>query len=274
MLATLSDVLPAANGRGAALIGFVCLGWEDARTYVAAGEAVGAPVILQVGPGARSHMPLAVWGPMLRHLGEEAAIPVVVHLDHASDVETCREAIDAKFTSVMIDGSRLSFEENVELTHTVCEMAHEAGVSCEGEIGFVGYHDGDVSNPTDPDEAGRFAREAGVDALAVSVGNVHLQMEAATRIDREALAAIETAVSVPLVLHGASGLAREDRVWAARESRVAKFNLGTQLRRTFGNAIRDVLRGDAQVFDRNAILSRAVPPLRDAAVRAVREVWS
>ena len=272
MLKTLTDVLPAANARGGALIGFVCLGWEDARAYVEAGEAVGAPVILQVGPGARSHMPLTAWGPMLRHLGENASVPVVVHLDHAIDAETCRAAIDAGFTSVMIDGSRLPFEENVALTRAACEIAHGAGISCEGEIGFVGYHHGDVSNPTDPDEAGRFAQETEVDALAVSVGNVHLQKEAATRIDRAALTAIETVVPVPLVLHGASGLAREDRVWAARESRVAKFNLGTELRRTFGNAIRDVLADDAALFDRNAILSRAATPLRDAAERAVREV--
>ena len=277
-LATLCDVLPAANARGAAVLGFVCLGWEDARAYARAAEAAGSPAILQVGPSARAHMPLRAWGPMLRALGEGAGVPVVVHLDHGASVAECREAIESGFTSVMLDGSRLTLDENIAVTREARELAHAHGVSCEGEIGFVGYSDGAVSNPTDPAEAARFARETGIDAMAVSVGNVHLQTSRATRIDRDALAAIEAGTieagaEVPLVLHGSSGLVAEDRRWAARGTRVAKMNLGTELRRAFGAALRGVLTGDGEVFDRRAILAATEPAMEGAAHEAIAEVW-
>ena len=272
-LATLRDVLPAANREGRAVAGLVCLGWEDARAYARAAEAEGAPVILQVGPGARAHMPLDVWGPMLRHLGGRASVPVVVHLDHGASLEECSEAIACGFTSVMFDGSRLPLDENIAVTREVAEMARCAGVSSEGEIGFVGYAGSErgtvLSNPTDPDEAALFASETGIDAMAVSVGNVHLKTEADARIEFDRLASIEVATDTALVLHGASGIAPDTRARLARETNVAKFNVGTELRREFGRSLRAALAADPERFDRIALLSETIEPLVTAARRVI-----
>ena len=275
-LATLADILRAANREGRAIAGLVCLGWEDALAYKLAAEDVGAPVILQVGPGARAHMPLRVWGPMLRSLGEAASVPVVVHLDHGKAEDECREALDCGFTSVMFDGSALPLAENVARTHAVCAEAKARGASCEGEIGFVGYAQGEraseVSNPTEPGEAAEIAAVSGIDALAVSVGNVHLKTTSDAVIDWDAVDAIAARVDAPLVMHGASGVAPADRRRLARGP-FAKFNVGTELRQVFGAALRETLEASPGRFDRVAILRETVEPIRAAARRVIGELY-
>jgi fructose-bisphosphate aldolase class II len=264
-VATLAEVLRPALRDGYAVAGLVCQGWEDMRAYVAAAEAEGAAVILQAGPGARAHTPLPVIGRMMRVLAEEAAVPVVIHLDHGENAEVCRAAIGEGFTSVMYDGSRLPFAENVALTAEVARIAHAAGVSSEGELGFVGYAGGAASTGTDPGEAARFAAETGVDALAVSVGNVHLQTAPGAGIDETRLLAIAAATTVPLVIHGGSGVPPDQRRRLARAAHVAKYNIGTELRQTFGAALRAALAEDPARFDRIEILSRTEPALTQAA---------
>ena len=120
-LATLSDVLQPAMKGGYAVPGLVCLGWEDMRAFVAAAEAERAPVILQAGPGCRAHTPLPILGAMFRHLAENASVPVVAHLDHGYSLEDCRAALDVGFSSVMVDGSKLSLQHNIELTADSCQ---------------------------------------------------------------------------------------------------------------------------------------------------------
>ena len=268
-LATLADILPLANRERYAVAGLVCLGWEDASAYAAAAEDLAAPVILQAGPSARAHMPLSVWGAVFRHLGERASVPVVAHLDHGKTRAECEEAIASGFTSVMFDGSALPLDENIAQTAAIARMAHESGVSCEGEIGFVGYaageRDAEASAMTDPDEAARFASETGVDAMAVSVGNVHLQQTGTSALDFNAVAAIQGRTDVPLVIHGASGVSYEQRRRLARETNVAKLNVGTELRRLFGDTLRGVLAKHPERFDRIAILRDTTEPLRAAA---------
>ena len=173
-LATLAQVLQPALKGGYAVGGLVTLGWEDMRAYVAAAEAENCAVILQAGPGCRAHTPLPVLGKMFRHLAEGASVPVVAHLDHGYTYDECSEALDSGFTSLMFDGSRTALKQNIADTLKIAEMAHSAGISCEGEIGFVGYSNGEQSAGTDPEEAAIFARETGVDGMAISVGNVHL----------------------------------------------------------------------------------------------------
>lgn len=268
MIATLAEVLGPALRGGYAVPGLVCLGWEDARAFVRAAEAERAPVILQAGPGARAHMPVAVWGAMFRNLAEGASVPVVAHLDHGLTVADAQAAIAAGFTSVMIDGSALPLEENIRLTAEVAALAHAAGVSCEGELGVVGYAGGKVSTGTDPEEAARFVCETGVDALAVSVGNVHLQQGAGRGLDVALIRRIEAATSVPLVIHGGSGVPEDQRTALAAGSRIAKFNIGTELRMVFGAALRAAVAKDPARFDRIAILRDTEDPLIDAA-RAV-----
>ncbi len=267
-LATLAEVLGPALRDGYAVPGLVCLGWEDARAYVRAAEAERAPVILQAGPGARAHMPVGVWGAMFRALAESASVPVVAHLDHGLTVDDCRAAIAAGFSSVMIDGSALPLEQNIRLTAEVAALAHAAGLSCEGELGVVGYAGGKASTGTDPEEAARFVRETGVDALAVSVGNVHLQQQAGAGLDLARLRAIEAVTDVPLVIHGGSGVPVDQRAMLAAGSRIAKFNIGTELRMAFGAALRAAVAKDPERFDRIAILHDTEEPVMEAA-RAV-----
>lgn len=180
MIAGLGEVLTNAKKDNRAIAGLVCLGWEDMRAYVKAAELENQPVIIQAGPSCRRHTPLRVLGPMMRYLAEEASVPVVVHLDHGANIDECRQAIASGFSSVMYDGSRLPLQENIKATRAVVELAHEKGISVEGEIGFVGYAKGQVSTTTDPEEAALFAKETGIDAMAISVGNVHLQLDAET----------------------------------------------------------------------------------------------
>ena len=260
-VASLTDVLAPAFAEGYGVVGLVVLGWEDACAFVAAAEELRCPVILQAGPGCRAHTPVAVLGPMFRSLAEEAQVPVVCHIDHATTVAECQAGIDHGFTSVMIDGSRLTLKENIALTAAVRDIAHPHGISVEAEIGFVGYNGGAISLSTKPDEAAELFKKANPDALAVSVGNVHLQTSADSEIDRSALGAIEAVVNCPLVLHGASGIRIEDRHWLATQTKVCKFNVGTELRQAFGAALRDVLASDPYLFDRNQILSAVKPAL-------------
>ncbi|WP_114390628.1 class II fructose-bisphosphate aldolase [Notoacmeibacter marinus] len=264
-LATLEEVLQPALSGGYAVAGLVTLGWEDMRAYVAAAEAENCPVILQAGPSCRAHTPLPILGKMYRHLAEGASVPVVAHLDHGYTAEECREAIDSGFTSVMYDGSRKPLPQNIDETAAIAEMAHSAGVSCEGEIGFVGYSGGEGSDGTDPDEASRFARETGIDAMAISVGNVHLQQDKEGGLDEERIRAIEAVTDVPLVIHGGSGVPVAQRRTLAHGSKICKFNIGTELRMAFGNALREAVERDASRFDRVAILKETHDPVVAAA---------
>lgn len=272
-IATLNDVLPAARASGYAVAGLVVLGWEDARAYVTAAEAIGAPVILQAGPGCRAHTPLRVLGAMFRALGENAGVPVVAHLDHSRDVDECRHAIDHGFSAVMFDGSRLPLEENIAATRRAIDVAHPHGVSVEGELGFVGYDGGEASARTDPADAARFACETGVDALAVSVGNVHLQRTSAAEIDVPALERIHLAVPVPLVIHGGSGVPSPMRQRLARAGLVSKFNIGTELRMAFGAMLRATLAASPDAFDRNEIMREVEAPLAMTAQRILAELY-
>ncbi|MEC8293083.1 MAG: class II fructose-bisphosphate aldolase [Pseudomonadota bacterium] len=269
-LVTLADVLQPALKGNYAVAGLVTLGWEDMRAYVAAAEEEGVPVILQAGPSCRAHTPLPVLGKMFRHLAEGAAVPVVAHLDHGYTFEECREALDSGFTSLMFDGSRKPLQQNIDETRAIVEMAHGAGVSCEGEIGFVGYSGGEGSAGTDPAEAAQFAAETGVDAMAISVGNVHLQQDKEGGLDEPRIRAIEALTEVPLVIHGGSGVPVAQRTSLARGSKICKFNIGTELRMAFGQAMRAAVNADPDRFDRVTILKETHDPVVAAARQVLR----
>lgn len=269
-LATLRDVLQPAVAGGYAVPGLVCLGWEDMRAYVMAAQAERAPMILQAGPSCRAHTPLPVLGAMMRHLAADVDVPVVVHLDHGSTLEDCVAARDAGFTSLMYDGSRKPLAQNVDETAQIAELAHAAGISCEGEIGFVGYSGGENSAGTDPAEAAIFARETGIDAMAISVGNVHLQTDHEGGLDEPRIRAIEAVTQVPLVIHGGSGVPHAQRAALAAGSRIAKFNIGTELRMAFGAALRAAVTADPARYDRVSILKETHDPVFDAARAVIR----
>jgi len=271
-LVTLAEVLQPALKGGYAVAGLVTLGWEETRAYVAAAEAEGVPVILQAGPSCREHTPLPILGKTFRYLAENASVPVVAHLDHGYTHEECKIAIDSGFTSVMFDGSRKPLQQNIDETAAIAEMAHAAGVSCEGEIGFVGYSGGEGSDGTDPEEAAQFARDTGVDAMAISVGNVHLQQDKEGGLDEPRIRAIEALTEVPLVIHGGSGVPVVQRSHLARFSSICKFNIGTELRMAFGNALRAAINADPSRFDRVSILKETHDPVV-AATRTVLQAF-
>lgn len=268
-LATLKDVVQPALSGGYAVAGLVTLGWEEMRAYVAAAEAESVPVILQAGPSCRDHTPLPVLGKMFRHLAEQASVPVVAHLDHGYTFDECKQALDSGFTSLMFDGSRKPLNQNIDETARIAEMAHDAGISCEGEIGFVGYSGGENSAGTDPADAAQFARETGVDAMAISVGNVHLQQDKEGGLDEQRIRAIEAVTTVPLVIHGGSGVPVAQRSALARGSSICKFNIGTELRMAFGQALRDAVNADSDRFDRVQILKDTHDPVFFAARRVL-----
>lgn len=271
-LVNLADVLQPARQAGYAVAGVVTLGWEDMRAYVAAAEAEQVPLILQAGPGCREHTPLPILGKMFVYLAEQASVPVVAHLDHGYTLDECREALDCGFTSVMYDGSRKPLPQNIEETAAIAELAHASGMSCEGEIGFVGYADGETSEGTDPDEAAQFAAATQVDAMAISVGNVHLQQNSGGRLDEQRIAAIEAKTDVPLVIHGGSGVPVDQRLSLAAKTAICKYNIGTELRQVFGSALREAVNRDATRFDRVALLSETHEPVMAATRRVLQSV--
>ncbi|MGB4825798.1 MAG: class II fructose-bisphosphate aldolase [Paracoccaceae bacterium] len=271
-LATLSEVLQPALKNGYAVAGLVTLGWEDMRAFVAAAEAEGVPVILQAGPSCRAHTPLPILGKMFRHLAGHASVRVVAHLDHGYTYDECKEALDAGFTSLMFDGSRKPLHQNIDETAAIAEMAHAAGISCEGEVGFVGYAGGEASAGTDPDEAAQFARETGIDAMAISVGNVHLQQNRNGGLDERRIRAIEAVTGVPLVIHGGSGVPLAQRRALALGSNICKFNIGTELRTAFGKALRAAVNRDPARFDRVSILKETHEPMVEATRRVLRSL--
>ena len=271
-LVTLKDVVQPALRGGFAVGGLVTLGWEDMRAFVAAAEAENCPVILQAGPGCRAHTPLPVLGKMMRYLAENASVPVVAHLDHGYTYDECSEALDAGFTSLMFDGSLKPLADNIKETLQIAEMAHKSGISCEGEIGFVGYSGGEASAGTDPAEAALFAAETGVDAMAISVGNVHLQQDKEGGLDTPRIAAIQAATNTPLVIHGGSGVPVAQRKQLATQTNICKFNIGTELRMAFGAALRDAVNSDPTRFDRVTILKETHDPVMAAARIVLRNL--
>jgi fructose-bisphosphate aldolase class II len=241
-LVTLQDVLGKAMQADYGIPSFNVHNLEFVRGVMRAVEELRAPVILAIAPVSIEHAGLEELAALTRIHALRATVPVVVHLDHGRDIDTVRRSVNLGLSSVMYDGSDLSIEENIRRTRAVVEVAHQAGVSVEGEIGTVSKHEEVASGAvtaeelrryfTRPEEACRFVEETGVDALAVAVGTVHRMPHQSARIDRGRLREIHEAVSVPLVFHGCTGMVDEE-YRAAYGLGVKKFNIGTRLVKAF-----------------------------------------
>ena len=263
-IATLSEVLEPAKKNNYAVAGLVVLGWEDARCYAEAADELGLPVILQAGPGCRKNTPIPILGKMFRYLAEQSSSPVVCHIDHGYSLEECQMGIDNGFTSIMYDGSKLELNENIEKTANIVELGHKAGISVEGEIGFVGYNEGKKSLKTNPNEAKKFADETRCDAMAISVGNTHLQVDKNTNVDIQDILAVQNLTDTALVLHGGSGIDLLLRSKIAKETNVCKFNIGTELRKTFGDSLRFSLKKNPDIFDKIQLLDSTANDIKKA----------
>jgi fructose-bisphosphate aldolase class II len=211
---------------------------------------------------------------MFRYLAEQSNSPVVCHLDHGYTKEECVEGLDSGFTSVMFDGSKLSLNENIEKTREIADLAHSFKVSVEGEIGFVGYNQGAESSSTNPIEAKKFAEQTGCDAMAISAGNVHLQTNKSSSIDMNVIKNIEDLTSIPLVLHGSSGIEYGLRRKIATTTNVCKFNIGTELRKTFGDTLREEIESNPTIYDRIQLIKSTLPKLKEASKKVIENITS
>lgn len=274
MLARLGEVLAAARAAGRGVGAFNVVHLEHAEALVGAAEDAGLPLVLQVSENTvRWHGSLAPIGLASRALAEQAAVPVVLHLDHATSPALVEEAAALGFTSVMFDGSRLGDHENRALTRSVVERCHALGVDVEAELGEIGGKDG-VHAPgvrTRPDEATRFAADTGVDALAVAVGSSHAMTARTTTLDLELIAELAAMVPVPLVLHGSSGVP-DDGIAAAVRAGVVKVNIATHLQGVFTGVVRERLASDPTLVDTRRYVGPAREAVRAEAARLLHVV--
>ena len=267
---SLKKILNDANKNNYAVAGLVVLSWDDALAFTKAADETGIPIILQAGPSCRAHTPVPILGKMFRYLAEQTKTHICCHIDHGYTVRECVEGIDSGFTSVMFDGSKLPLKENIKITSRIVKKAHMDKVSVEGEIGFVGYDKGKSSKGTKSDEAISFAKNSGVDAMAISVGNTHLQTNKIAKINIEIIKQIQKSTSIPLVLHGGSGIPNRIRKKLAKETNVAKFNIGTELRMTFGNALRKQVKNNPRIYDRLQLLKPTIPEITKITKKIIK----
>jgi fructose-bisphosphate aldolase class II len=248
-----------AVGSGVGLAAFNVISFEHGEAIIEAAEQTGLPAVLQLSENCiRFHhgrvKPL-VSG--LAALAESSRAPVSLHLDHIEDERLLQEASGTAITSVMFDGSRLAYQDNVAATRGAAEWAHLRGWHVEAELGEIGGKGG-AHTPgvrTDPAEAARFAADTGVDSLAVAVGSSHAMTAQTARLDHELIGRIRAEVAVPLVLHGSSGVP-DDELALAVTSGMVKINLGTILNIAFTGAVRSALAAP-EVVDPRAYLAPA-----------------
>lgn len=242
-LVNMKALLKDAQEKNYAVGSFSVANLEMIQGVVKAAEETKSPIILQIAEVRLNHSPLKIIGPAMLAAAKNASVPVAVHLDHGTTLECIGEALRLGFTSVMFDGSHLSFEENIEKSKEVVSMAKPYGAAVEAEIGCVGgSEDGSVDiamRCTSPDQAEVFAERTGVDALAIAIGNAHGFYKEAPQLRFDILESVRDRVSIPLVLHGGTGISEEDFI-RCHQSGIKKINIATA---TFAAAERKVKEG-------------------------------
>jgi fructose-bisphosphate aldolase class II len=301
MLVNPKSLLVRGRREGWALGGFNVYNLESMRAVVSAAEELRAPLLVQTSEGAVKHAGLTNLVALARQLATTTKAPVALHLDHGKSEELARAAVDAGYTSVMIDASRQSFEQNVRQTRDIVKYAHERGVHVEAELGMLGGIE-DLGEQavgsmlTDPKQAARFAAETGVDALAVAVGTSHgaYKFRGEPRLDLDRLRAIAVLVEQPLVLHGASSLPEQDVALAARYGAklehargipteliqravklgIAKVNTDSDLRLAALARIRQVLVERPDIFNLYELMGEMEGAIRSATAERIRILGS
>jgi fructose-bisphosphate aldolase class II len=297
MLVTNKEILSTAKAEGYAVGAFKI---NNLETLLAVGEASVEerfPPIVAVTPSAIKYAGLEYLVEMVKTATESASVPMSLHLDHGDNVETVSKCIGGGFTSVMIDGSHLNFEENISLTKRVVDLAHPRGAPVEAELGrLTGVEEPTVEKKeailTDPNAAKEFVERTDVDALAVAIGTSHgaYKFKAEPKLDFERLKAIGKRVKVPLVLHGASGVPSwivekatkygaelggakgipDEHIKKAISLGIAKINIDTDLRLAFTATIREVLANSPKEFDPRKILGPAKEAIKEVVKGKMR----
>ncbi|GLC81884.1 class II fructose-bisphosphate aldolase [Lacrimispora brassicae] len=259
MLITMKAILELADAKNIAIGAFNITSLEGIQAVLQASEELNQPVILQFAPVHEAIIPMSVIGPIMIMMAERSTVPVAVHLDHGDDLNMLKKALDMGFTSVMYDGSALSFEENVANTRIAVEMAEAYGASVEAEIGAMGRQEfssigegeeGEATEGcyTDPEQAEEFAEVTGIDALACSFGTVHGLYLTEPKLDFDRISQISRRTGLPIVMHGGSGVSDQD-FHKCIENGVRKINYYTYLAKTGGMHVREkAMEAEGYVF--------------------------
>lgn len=251
MLATLNEVMEIAEERKIAIGSFNTPNLESLQAVIEAAEELELPVIIQFAQCHEPWIPLSVIGPIMVEVAKRAAVPVCVHLDHGETLEYLQQALDLGFTAVMYDGSVLPYEENLTNTKKTVEMAKRTGASVEAELGSMGRRESGAGDETgaedetkiytDPELAAVFVKETGIDALACSFGTTHGIYLTEPKLDFDVVKNVrKLADNIPVVMHGGSGVSREDYKKAI-EAGVRKINYFTYMDKSGGNAAAEYL---------------------------------
>lgn len=245
MLVNMRELLEDAEKGNYAVGSFSVANMEMVLGVLKAAEELNAPVILQIAEVRLKQSPLEIIGPLMVAAAENASTPVAVHFDHGKTIEKITEALDIGFTSVMFDGSHLPLEENIEMTKKVISAAEEYDAAVEAEIGCVGgSEDGseDIAiNCTKPDDAVRFEKETGVDALAIAIGNAHGNYKSTPKLRFDILKQVDDMTDTPLVLHGGTGISPEDFVKCSKTG-IKKINIATATFDSVENNVREAYK--------------------------------
>lgn len=268
-LVTTLEMLKDAQQKHYAVGAFNIENMEMAQAVIAAAEAQRAPVIIQTTPGTLKYAKPATYAAIVTSLAKEATVPVAMHLDHGDSYELAVECLNAGYSSVMIDGSRLSFEDNIAQAAKVVAEAKKLGVPVEAELGKVGGKEDTLEDAgdeyTDPAKAAEYASRTGISSLAVAIGTAHGVYSKKPVLDVERLKAIRKVVEIPLVLHGASGLTTE-QVQSCIAEGICKVNFATELRIAYTEGVKEAL-------EKNPIDPKAYGKAGRAKVQALVEKW-
>lgn len=262
MIVNTDKMLRDAQAKGISIGAFNIENMEMAQAVIAGAEEFGAPVIIQTTPSTLRYADPAVFASMVNSLAKDTTVPVAIHLDHGSSIEMADAALKAGYTSIMFDGSALSFEENIAQTKKVVDMASKARhflpeatyslITVEAELGSIGGKEDDLDVAegayTDPETAHEFVSATGISSLAVAIGTAHGVYSGIPKLDIPRLVEIRKRVSVPLVLHGASGLSAEAVRACIREG-VCKVNFATELRIAYSDGVKGYLAKNPDAYD-------------------------
>lgn len=251
-LVTSEKMLLDAKKGGYAVGAFNVENMEMVKAVIAAAEELNAPVMLQTTPSTVKYASLEMYAAMVAAEAKKSKVPVCLHLDHGSSYELAVAAMEAGYTSVMIDGSHESFEDNIAVSKKVVEAAKAKGIPVEAELGKVGGKEDDLEadadTNTDPQEAKEFVERTGVSSLAIAIGTAHGFYAGTPVLDKVRVSEIKDLVEAPLVLHGASGLSEED-VKECVDRGMCKVNFATELRVAYTDAVKKLLAEKPETFD-------------------------
>lgn len=251
-LVTSEKMMADAQKGGYAIGAFNVENMEMVMAVIKACEEMNSPAILQTTPSTVKYGGLHMYYANVAAAAKAASVPIALHLDHGNSYELAADALNTGYTSIMIDGSKLPFEENIELAKHVVDICKVKGVPVEAELGKVGGKEDsttcDDPEYTDPEDAIRFVNETGISSLAVAIGTAHGIYKGIPKLDVERLSEIRKVVSIPLVLHGASGVP-DDAVRDCISRGICKVNFATELRIAFSNGIKDFLKDNPEAFD-------------------------